>query len=144
MATPLSKGRTQGDIFRHVHHPSYCLVSAKLVNPDATARAAQSLLGQPVKASGANYVLVKSTDEAAAIGLVFSEGLIALGASEVTAKKYAILRRGPAVIDRDSLPANDVAGTAFDTVAELVTAYAALSPPIIPVDQPDTYSEQTT
>jgi hypothetical protein len=140
----LTKGRTQADVFRHVHHQSYCLASGKLVNPDATARAAQNLCGQPVKASGANYVLVKAGDEANAIGLVFSEtGLVALGVSEVTTKKYAILLRGPAVIDRDSLPALDVAGGSL-TVATIVTALAARNPAIIPVDQPDTTSEQTT
>jgi hypothetical protein len=58
-----------GDVVRYILHPGYCIVSAHVVNPNAAAYAAQNLVGQPVKASGANYVFVESTDEAAVIGL---------------------------------------------------------------------------
>lgn len=139
----ISKGRTMGDVVRYVLHPGYCIVSAYVVNPNAAAYAAQNLVGQPVKASGANYVFVESTDEAAVIGLFMHDKPVALGVSETTTIKYPILVRGPALVDQDSLPVNDVAGVAFDTVAQLVTALAALDPPIIAVRQPVTESEQT-
>lgn len=129
-------GVALGDVIRNIWHPAYNYVSGKLVNPSATALAGVYVTGQPVKASGANYVLVLATDEANAIGLVAHDKPINLGASATSDDLYLILRRGPALIDYDALPLKDTAdgggdaGTAF-TIATLVTAYAALSPPII-------------
>jgi len=129
-------GSYLGDLIRSEFSRNYNMVSGKIVNPSATAITAQNLLGQPVKASGANYVMVKATDEASAIGIIAHDKPVTLAGSAVSDDLYMIIRRGPLVIDKDVLPLKDAdagggdAGTAF-TVATLVTAYAALSPPII-------------
>jgi hypothetical protein len=141
--TPLTKGRSLGDVIRHVWHNGYNYVSGSLVNPDASARVGVNLLGQPVKASGNDFVLIKSSDEASAIGIVAEDLKVDLAISEVTLKKYLILRRGPALIDRDSLPVLDVAGGTL-TPATIATALLALSPPIVFQTQPTVMSEQTT
>lgn len=119
-----TKGRSLGDVFKWLVHPGFCLVSAKLVNPLATALDLTDPVGQPLKASGANYVFVQDLDEANAIGLLYHDKPIALAGSATSEELYAILLRGPALIDKDALPLLDVNGTAF-TVATLVTAYAA-------------------
>jgi hypothetical protein len=135
-STTKTSGKVLGDLIRAAYHQGYCYVSGKLVNPSATALAGVSVLGQPVKASGANYVLVLATDEANAIGIVAHDKPINLALSGTSDDLYLILRRGPALIDYDALPLKDTAagggdaGTAF-TIATLVTALAALSPPII-------------
>lgn len=139
-----ASGTRLGDILREFWSYAYQVGGYKLVNPDATARAAQIILGQPVKASSTNMVFVKSTDEGNAIGLVLHNQPVALAISETTTLKYPVLLRGPALIDKDALPTADVAGTAFDTVAELVAAYAALDPPILTLTEPTQTSEQTT
>lgn len=132
-------GSYLGDILRNEWHRSYCCVSGKLVNPNGAASGnlvGFNPIGQPVKASGANFVFVLATDEANAIGIVAYDKPITLAFGATSELPYLILRRGPALIDKDALPLKDVAlgggsaGTAF-TVATLVTAYAALSPPII-------------
>ena len=141
--TPLTKGRTLGDVVRNLWHPAYCMGEFFLVNPNAVAYAAQSLVGQPVSISGDEATLLEPGGEANAEGILMHPGLLELGISETTDKKYPVLLRGPALIDQDSLPLEDLAGVAF-TVATLVTAYAALDPPIIVQRQPTTLSEQTT
>jgi hypothetical protein len=141
-----------GDLIRAEFHRAYNYVEAPLVNPNSTSAGdlnGFNPLGQPVKASGNNYVFVLATDEASTIGLVADQRLLNLLHSATSGERYLILRRGPAVIDYDAIPANDVAagggsaGTAF-TVATIVTALAALSPPIIAVRELTPTKEQTT
>jgi hypothetical protein len=141
--TPLTKGRTLGDVLRNLWHNGYCLASKKLVNPLGAAIELNPL-GQPVKASGENMVFVQDGDEANAIGIVVHDGLVSLEASPaVSTRPYPVLVRGPALVDRDSLPTEDVNGDDFDVDA-LVEAYEAFNPPLVPVDQPTTVSEHTT
>lgn len=140
VSTTKTKGPAQsmGDILRTEFHPQYCRVSGKLVNPSSTAITDQIPLGQPVKASGSDYVFVKATDEASAIGIVLHDKPITLAGSATSDLPYPILIRGPATIDQDALPAKDMdagggsAGTSF-TIATLITAYAGLSPKIVAV-----------
>lgn len=125
-----------GDLIRAEWHRGYNYTSSKVVNPSATAITAQMALGQPVKVSGANHVFVKATDEANATGLFAHDKPITLAGSATSDDLFLILKRGPALIDQDALPLKDMdagggsAGTSF-TIATLVTAYAALTPPIL-------------
>jgi hypothetical protein len=129
-------GSYLGDLLRAEWHRGYCCVSSKLVNCSSTAITGQLILGQPVKVSSSNHIFVKATDEANATGIVLDDRLLTLAGSGTTDEPYLVLKRGPALIDQDALPTKDMdagggtAGTAF-TIATLVTAYAALSPPII-------------
>ena len=129
-------GTYLGDIIRAEWHRGYNYVSSTLKNPSATAIVNQNPVGQPVKVSSSTRVFVKATDEANATGIVAHDKPISLAGSATSDDLYLILVRGPALIDQDALPLKDMdagggaAGTAF-TIATLVTAYAALSPPII-------------
>lgn len=132
MARSITKERSKvlGDLLRAFYHPGYCFVSAKLVNPVAAALESFMPLGQPVKASGANYVFVLDGDEAATIGLVLHDKPINLGASATSDDLYLILVRGPALVSFGDLPALDIEDDAL-TEATIRTALAALDPPII-------------
>jgi len=129
-------GTYLGDVIRDYYHSGYNFVSSTLKNPSATAIANQNPIGQPVKVSSSTRVFVKATDEANATGIVAWDKPISLAGSATSDDLYPVLVRGPALIDQDALPLKDMdagggdAGTAF-TIATLVTAYAALSPPII-------------
>jgi len=143
ISSSLTKGKVLGDIFKWLLHPGFNLVSAKLVNPVAVVQALTSPAGLPVKASGANYVIVQATDEANAIGLLYHDKPIALAASGTSDLLYPFLIRGPALIDKDALPTHDVAATPVAyTNATLVTAYAARN--IIAMSEPTKTSTQTT
>ena len=143
ISTKLTRGRVLGEIFKWIMHPGYNLVSAKLVNPVAAAMTITSPAGLPVKASGANYVVVLATDEANALGLLYWDKPITIGASATSDLLYPFLIRGPALIDKDALPANDIAvSPAAYTIATLVTAYAARN--IISMSEPTKTSSQTT
>ncbi len=120
-----TKGRTIADVVRWMVHQGFCIVSSKLVNPIAS-EIELNPVGQPVKVSGANHVFVQDGDEANATGLVMYDKKIIIRANATTDELYPILKRGPALIDEDALPSNDINGDAF-TVSTLVTAYAALN-----------------
>jgi hypothetical protein len=123
-----------GDLVRSIFEPGYNYVSGKLVGVAGGTLANQAgkrVLGQPVKASGANWIPVLATDEANATGIIADDGIYDLpAAAAVSERSFTILKRGPALIGATSLPTNDLMGTAF-TAATLVTALAALNPPII-------------
>ncbi len=129
-------GSYLGDLIRAEWHRGYSYVSSTLKNPSATAITNINPLGQPVKVSSSTRVFVKATDEAAATGIVAYDKPITIAGSATTVEEYLVLVRGPVLIDYDALPLKDMdagggeAGTAF-TIATLITAYAALSPPII-------------
>ena len=143
ISTSLTQGRKLGDVFKWLMHPGFNLVSAKLVNPIASVITITSPAGLPVKASGANYVIVLATDEANALGLLYWQNPITLGASAVSDLLYPFLIRGPALIDKDALPTQDVAASPGTyTNATLVTALAARN--IIAMSEPTKTSQQTT
>lgn len=143
ISTSLTKGRALGFVFKWLMHPGFNLVSAKLVNPVAAAMTITDPCGLPVKASSTNYVIVLATDEANAIGLLYYDRPITIGSSATSDLLYPFLIRGPALIDKDALPANDIAvSPAAYTIATLVTAYAARN--IIAQIEPTKTSTQTT
>lgn len=120
----LSSGKREGDIITYIQHPGINFVSGKLVGAAGQASVDANLIGQPVKASGANYIFVLAADIANAIGILASAERITLAAAAVTERPYKILLRGPAIVDKDALPAADVVGSAI-TNATFVTALAA-------------------
>ena len=80
-------------------------------------------------------------------GIVVSLGpsIDSLSSGTASSNEYAILVRGPMVIQEDYLPAKDCAGTALSTAnkTSIATALKALSPPIISHDQDDPSEEGT-
>lgn len=141
LSEELSIGKTLGDVVKHIHHPSINLVSAKIVGAAGQASVDANLMGQPVKASGANYIFVLAADIANAIGILYSQERITLAAAGVSERPFAILIRGPATVDKDALPTLDVVGSAI-TNANFVTALAARD--IISLTEPTKVSTQTT
>lgn len=144
ISSSLQSRRRLGDVFRWLAHQGFCLVSAKLVNPVAAAITINDPCGLPVKASGSNYVIVQAADEANAIGLLyFDGGPISLASSGTSDLTYPFLIRGPALIDRDALPTQDVAvSPGTYTIATLVTSFTARN--IISQVEPTKTSTQTT
>jgi len=127
-------GAMLGDLVRNMYHPGYCLESATLVSPaGAVATPGVRLLGQPVKASGANYVLVLGGDIANAAGVVADDNLYDLPAAGGLIGPISILRRGPAQYGAAALPANDVLGTGITPAAFLSALSTNCNPPLIPV-----------
>ena len=124
LSEQLANGRVVGDVVKYVEHPAINYVSAKIVGAAGQASVDANLCGQPVKASGANYILVLAADIANAIGILAHDKPITLAAAAVSAWPYKILIRGDALVDKDSLPANDVVGSAINN-ANFVTALAA-------------------
>lgn len=141
-STTLTQGFVLGDLVKAVWDHGYSFVEGLLVNPVAVAKTGWNPIGQPVKASGANFVFVQDTDEAAAIGLVAHDKPINLGASATSADRYLILRRGPALYDKAVIAAADINGDAL-TASTIVTALAALSPPLIALTEVTPTQTQT-
>lgn len=133
-----------GDIFKFVSHPGYNTVSGIFRNNSGATRTLFSLVGMPVKLSGGKWVPVLATDEANITGLVMSEEYVDTLANNTDwGTKVQVMVRGPALYDKDALPAADIAGTPF-TLATIVTALAALSPPLIAQAEPATSQTQAT
>jgi hypothetical protein len=127
MPTVTTLERRNSDVFLEVPSPLYGLVSAPLRNVSGSALTLtkQELIGHPVKFTGGNYQLLVAGDEANATGLVFAPDadIQALANNTNTTHKFAILTRGPAVVNL----ANIKSGF---TVATLITAFAGLPAPI--------------
>ncbi len=89
--------------------------------------------GFPVKKVGSQWTVVNAGDEANATGFFLGDDSFsipeALANNAITAYKYMILFRGPVMFNQAMIPVNDLAGNPY-TVATLVTAFLALSPPI--------------
>lgn len=137
-----TKGRPLGDLLKAFWHAGYCLASTKLVNPIASAITLTNPLGQPLKVSGSNYVFVQDGDESNTTAILLHDKPIVLSSAGTTDELYPILVRGPALIDKDALPATDVNGDAL-TASTIVTALAGLSPKIIGLSEPSKTSTQT-
>lgn len=141
----LTSRRKSGDIFKQISDPAICLTSGILRNvTGSTIPAGTPLVGQPVKLSSTKWTPVLATDEANATGLLFTD--VFLGDSLATATDYApsgtlvkvaVLTLGPAIVLKDTLPANDVLGTPL-TWATIYTALAAIDAHIKFVDDPPT------
>jgi len=134
----LTKKLTIGDVLKREWDREYTRVSAKLVN-FATSGSDVTLpqsAGYPLLSSTGGYAPMAAGQEASCKGLLmFDKPVPALAASGTSAGTYSILRRGPAVVLQDALPPLDFAGGTI-TLATLVTALAALTPPIIVVTAP--------
>lgn len=114
----------------------YQTVSAKVRNPSAGAISVsrENLIGQPVKLVTGNWTFVLDGDEANAEAVVYQgEPITALAASGDTPTECTILVRGPIVLKKSGMVANDVEGDALNATT-LATALLALSPPMVTVD----------
>ena len=118
----------------------------KNVSGGGALAAGAVVVGTPVKLSTGNWVPILAGDEANTGGLwlgdpatqPFIEGL---ANNAVSALPGQVLVKGPAVVDKDKIPAKDVAGGTL-TAATIITALAALG--ITTLAEPSTSAQQTT
>lgn len=136
MATPLTSPVVLGDVVTHIESPQVCYESITLTNN--TGAELNVYPGYPLNESGGVWDPTLATEEGSIDGLLAEkvEGLAAAGTRVVQ-----ILKRGPAVVNVDSLPATDVADDAFNE-ASIVTRLAALD--IIAREEPDVQETQDT
>jgi len=101
--------------------------------------------GLPLKLNGTQWETVQATGEATATGLFLDDNGVppseALANNAITARKYQILVRGPALYNKSVIPAKDLAGAAY-TLATLVTQLATLQ--MQPMVEPTKQATQTT
>ena len=144
------KGYVPGDLIIYELNQLYTRESSQIQNDATTGGSGEitvtnrELLGQPVKLNGAVWEFASAANVTAGTvdGVIVSGPEInALSADELTSSPYAILARGPAVINEGKIPAEDVYGSAI-TAAEYITAVEALDIQTKP--DPNTTSTQTT
>lgn len=146
IGTVYSEKRTEGDLIRYEMNRDYCRKAAKVYNRTGTTITANDVMGHPLRPdSGAStdFRFCMATEESYCNALMlrhrsFANNTLANGSFVFT----HILVRGPAIIDKAFIPTYDVAGAAF-TLATLVTALQALSPPILCNPEPAVIATQT-
>lgn len=121
-----------GDLVRHEYEPfnGYARDKVTVYNETGYDIVVDNPLAQPIMVSGAHagaYKFVAAGSEASAKGLVLrTDSLSVLNGASIV---LVGLMRGPAIINKNTLPANDVNGNAL-TIATLVTALNGLNPSI--------------
>lgn len=151
MAT-ITKNRSVSDFLLQHESTDYTVESAVIKNATGGATVTDAdLTGMPVVITPGSGVAelcevgLAGFEETDANGLIVSNvRLSTLAATVSTTQKYAILLRGPATLVEQGLPAADHAGVTWDTLAEIITAFAALDPPIITLDITNLTEAQTT
>lgn len=115
--------------------PTYNYVSATLKNVGLGAVSLANPIGYPVRNNAGVWELIIATEEDETEGIIVGGPPIkALAAAGVTKGKYLILCRGPACVRPGGISAKDTADANI-TKATVITALAALSPPILAVDE---------
>lgn len=138
-----TKNRTLGDLIRYELNPSFTREQYTLRNATGASATLTNPMGYPVKFNANKMELALSGDEATVDGLLLQatdEDAIATG-TDYAGGKRAILVRGPAILSKDQLPINDVAGDAF-VQANLITRLAALN--IVVKSEPAEQTVQTS
>lgn len=137
----LTKKRTIGDVVKSVWHPGYNYVSGLYENHLGAAIDLDDPVGMPVKLVGGKWRSVVAGDEANVGGLLVYDKPLQLAAGATHADKFLVLRRGPALVNRDKIRTTDAAGAALN-VTTVMTALNALL--IIEQIEPTQTSTQTS
>lgn len=126
-----SRGRQPGDLLIHVESLEYCTKTQILRNGTGTAREFTDVLGYPVIAgdNGADKNLAVAGQEASVIGLVIDgptgQDTETIAANTNSELPWQVLVNAPAILNRNQIRAQDIAGADFDVDA-IVTALEAL------------------
>lgn len=127
--------RVISDVLAFEFNRTYNYVSAKVKNNAVGAITIDNPIGYPVGLASGVYGFLAAGAEATTKGIiVHGDPVQALAAAGLTPTKCLILVRGPAGVRPNGISATDPAGAAY-TKATIITALAALSPPIIAVDE---------
>lgn len=121
--TPLTEGQYVHDWLIRQWEDSYCREVVTFRNP--TAGALSFTNGMVTEIAAGKHIPVATAANAAGI---LMENVRNLGATTDTTA--LILKRGPAVVDEDRLIINGL------VLADIMTALAALLPPIIGIKEP--------
>jgi len=120
-----------GDLILHMESEGYCCEKATIRNGTGASVVLENYVGLPLKAgtNGADYNIAKATEEANVIALLVKgpcgHAPETLANNTTSSEKYLVLARAPAIINKDAIPDNDLAGVAY-TKATIVTALKAL------------------
>lgn len=107
----------------------YTRVAARIQNKTAVALAAGAIVpGTPLNLNSAQWETINSGSETGIDGFfVDTRAHEALAIDAITAKRYSILVRGPALINKNAIPLNDLTATPDAYVlATIVTRCATL------------------
>lgn len=118
-----------GDFLKNEYDERYTRVSGTIKNIVGNTIAANSMVpGQPLNLNAGQWELVAAGTESGIDGfLVDRRGHEELANNAITAEEYSILERGPALVNPDAMPTNDLATVpAAFNVATLITRMAAL------------------
>lgn len=146
-----TKGYVPGDLIIYELDQLFTRESASVQNDSTTGGTYGAitiddteLLGQPVKLTSGVWEFASAANVTAGTvnGIIVSgDEITALAADASTSGKYAILARGPAVINEGKIPALDVYEDAI-TAADYITAVEALDIQTKPA--PSTTETQTS
>lgn len=128
MPTLVDTSRLEGDLVIREWDRLYNRDDCNVKSPAAQALADYGLRGVPVKSitriddNHVTALIVLAGDEANATGVVigaFNDDPVTLAANTLTPKRYSLMSRGPAVLNKDQLADDDPAGAAYnkDTLA---------------------------
>lgn len=136
--------RRLGDLLIWEPHSGYCRNSVNIKNASGSAVDITDPVGYPLKVSAGVYELAFAGDEANVVALLLYQNEISLAAGASTLFPVGIIVRGPVILDYSAgLPTLDAAGAAF-TISTIVTALAALSPPMIAYAEPTIQTTQSS
>lgn len=136
--------RRLGDLLIWEPHSGYCRKSVTIKNASGSAVDILDPVGYPLKLVSSVYELAFAGDEASVVALLLYQNEINLAAGATTLFNVGIIVRGPVILNySQGLPTVDAAGAAF-TISTIVTALAALSPPMIAYAEPTIQATQTS
>lgn len=144
--TTLSEKKTFGDVVRYSMRDDYTIDQVTVHNRTGSTVSTADVMGYPLRPDSGvtgDYMLAVATGESYVTGLLIDHRSFAVStlANAATFISKALVR-GPAIVDKVNIPTLDVAGVAF-TLATIVTALAAVSPPILCKGEPTVTVTQT-
>jgi hypothetical protein len=131
----LSERSYLDDVIRHEYENfGYTRKPTTIHNRTGATITSPDVMCQPVRADSSvasEYRFLVAGEESYCTGLLIYNGSFAVtNLLNAGALKAAVLVRGPAIINKDALPAKDVSGGTLDHAA-LAAALAGLTPPIL-------------
>ena len=129
-----SEKRTQGDLIRYDLKQDYTWSPVTIYNRTGSTIIATDIMGYPLRpdnsVAGA-YMFVMAGGESYTNALCLSHAsFVNQSLANNASHNTKALVRGPAIIDKASIPTTDLAGAAF-TLATIVAAVQAFNPPIL-------------
>lgn len=132
MATTLpvfTQGQHVSDFLKWFVDERYCMLAATIKNVTGVTVAAGAIVpGTPLKLNGSQWETTDAADAGTVDGFYVDQRRHeSLVDDAITAKRYAILVRGPALINKNAIPVNDLTVTPDPyTLATIVTQAATL------------------